>query len=248
MDDVEGLLFEAAFRIADTIGRTFGSICEVAVHDLRMPTHSLVHLVNGNVTGRQLGAPIRDLIYRVLPEMDPKQSGLFNYLTELADGRRLKSSTTLIHDANGAPLIALCINIDVTGLDAAARRLGELSAVDGHSSATTASAPLPQPGILPDDVAAILRQLVLNIARPAGRPAGRLSKHERLAIIEFLERKGAFRIKGTIQLVASELGASEPTVYRDVDEVRRRLTAEDDPRPAAAAASRPVRHRRGTAV
>jgi predicted transcriptional regulator YheO len=222
MAEADDLLFDAAFRIADAIGRTFGSLCEVAVHDLRMPTHSLVHLVNGEVTGRTLGAPIRDLIYRVLPEMDPKQAGLYNYLTELPDGRRLKSSTSLITDANGSPLIALCINLDITGLDTAARRISELSTIDGRSMLTTVTSPIGNGEILTDDVTAILRQLVTNIVRPSDRADGRLSKRQRLEIVEFLEQKGVFRIKGAVPLVAAELGASEPTVYRDIDEVRRR--------------------------
>jgi hypothetical protein len=58
-------------------------------------------------------------------------------------------------------------------------------------------------------------------------PTG-LSKHERLAIIEFLEKKGAFRIKGAIQLVANELGTSDATVYRDVDQIRRRIYSDGE--------------------
>jgi predicted transcriptional regulator YheO len=226
--ETEDILFEATCRIADTIGRTLGPFCEVAVHDLRMPTHSLVHLVNGEVTGRELGAPIRDLIYRVLPEMNSEQLGLFNYLTELPDGRRLKSSTCLIRDSRGAALIALCINIDVTGIDDAARRLGELSAIDGRSVGHPSIKSAVQPEVAGDDVTAILRQLVLSIVRPMGQSPTGLSKHERLAIIEFLEKKGAFRIKGAIQLVANELGTSDATVYRDVDQIRRRIYSDGE--------------------
>jgi predicted transcriptional regulator YheO len=155
--------------------------------------------------------------------MNSGQLGLFNYLTELPDGRRLKSSTCLIRDSKGAALIALCINIDVTGIDAAARRLGDLSAVDGRTVALPSIKSASETAVAGDDVTAILRQLVLNIVRPMGQSPTRVSKHERLAIIEFLERKGAFRIKGAIQLVANELGTSEATVYRDVDEIRRRI-------------------------
>src|SRR5216684_724352 len=112
--DPDDLLIEAICKVADTVGKTFGPVCEVAVHDLRRPTRSLVHLAHGQITGRQLGSPIRDLIYRVLPEMDHKEGGLFNYVTVLGDGRRLKSSTCLIRNARGEPLIAFCINLDVT--------------------------------------------------------------------------------------------------------------------------------------
>jgi predicted transcriptional regulator YheO len=228
MDEHE-LLFEAAFRVADTIGQTFGSFCEIAVHDLRIPTHSLVHLVNGEVTGRELGEPIRDLIYRVLPEMDATQAGLFNYVTELSDGRRLKSSTCLIRDSGGAALIALCINLDVTGLDAAALLITEMSLPNGLPARPAISKTAQSVADVGDDVTEILKQLVTNIVRPIGHPdAGALTKRDRLAIVEFLERKGAFRIKGAVALVATELGASEATVYRDLDVVRRRLYTDEE--------------------
>ena len=195
---------------------------EIAVHDLRDPTHSLVHLVNGHVTGRQIGAPIRDLIYRVLPKMDSKQGGLFNYLTVLDDGRRLKSSTCLLRNTEGAPLVAFCLNLDVTHLEAAARTIGELTTVDQANSPSRDWDADDRGATDNDEVTEILRQLVVNIVRPAGRAPENLSKRDRLAIVEFLDKKGAFRIKGAIPLVARELGASEPTIYRHVDEVRRR--------------------------
>ena len=169
MSEFDDTLVESARRIADAIGQTVGPSCEIAVHDLRDPTHSLVHLVNGHVTGRQIGAPIRDLIYRVLPSLDSRQGGLFNYLTVLDDGRRLKSSTCLLRNADGAPLVAFCVNLDVTHLEAAARILGDMSAVE-DSSRKSAHELGPEPSQVDrDEVAEILRQLVVNIVRPAGR-------------------------------------------------------------------------------
>jgi predicted transcriptional regulator YheO len=221
MSEFDDTLVESASRIADAIGQTLGPSCEIAVHDLRDPTHSLVHLVNGHVTGRQIGAPIRDLIYRVLPSLDSRQGGLFNYLTVLDDGRRLKSSTCLLRNAEGAPLVAFCVNLDVTHLEAAANILGELSSVrEGADQLAAANRPEP-PQSDNDEVTAILHQLVVNIVRPAGREPGNLSKRDRVAIVQFLDRKGAFRIKGAVPMVARELGASEQTIYRHIDEVRR---------------------------
>jgi hypothetical protein len=71
-------------------------------------------------------------------------------------------------------------------------------------------------------VSEILQYLVVNTVRHTGRSPAELSKRERLDVIDFLERKGAFQVRGAIRLVAQELGVSEPTVYRYIDEVRRR--------------------------
>jgi len=221
VSQIDDALISEATRIADAIGQTLGPSCEIAVHDLRDPTHSLVHLVNGHVTGRQIGAPIRDLIYRVLPSLDASRGGLFNYLTVLDDGRRLKSSTCLIRNPEGSPLVAFCINLDVTHLEAAAQTLGDLIAVKEDAESLPMSS-RPRPPEDNDDVAEILHHLVVNIVRPAGREPANLSKRDRIAIVEFLDKKGAFRIKGSVPMVARELGASEQTIYRHIDEVRNR--------------------------
>ena len=64
--------------------------------------------------------------------------------------------------------------------------------------------------------------VTVNTVRPTGRSPSELSKRERLEVVDFLERKGAFQVRGAIRLVAQELGVSEPTIYRYIDEVRRR--------------------------
>ena len=217
--DADDLLVASACRIADAVGRTFGPDCEVAVHDLRRPTRSLVHLVNGEVTGRQLGSPIRDLIYRVLPDMDIEQGGLFNYSTVLEDGRRLKSSTCLIRNEGGDPLVAFCINLDVTRLESALAGLTALTHLDDASPMPGSGGADTEPQQI--EIGDILRHLVINIARPAGRDPAGLSKNEKLAVVDFLDKKGAFRIRGSVQMVAKELATSEPTIYRYIDEVRR---------------------------
>jgi predicted transcriptional regulator YheO len=230
--EVDDLILRAAFRIADMVGVTLGPLCEVAVHDLRKPTHSLVHLVNGHITGRQLGSPIRDLIGRVLPNMDPQHGGFFNYLTVLGDGRRLKSSTTILRNDRGKPLVAFCINIDVTQLEAVAGTLAGLARLetedDPGSLSATREAAQSDTGV--NEVEGILRQLILNIARPAGRAPSTLSKGERMATVAFLEERGAFKIKGSIQMVASEVGTSEATIYRYLNEIRNGGPASPPPR------------------
>jgi predicted transcriptional regulator YheO len=230
---LDDTLVRTACAIADSVGRTFGANCEVAVHDLRDPTRSLVHLVNGQVTGRQLGSPIRDLIYRVLPHMDVHEGGLFNYLTELEDGRRLKSSTILLRNDSDEPLVAFCVNLDITAFTAASAALQDLARLEQPGNGQPASAP-GQPLADENHVSDILRYLVVNTARPAGRAPGELTKRERLEVIDFLERKGAFQVRGAIKLVAQELEVSEPTVYRYIDEIRRQAAGDS---PAAVQAT-----------
>lgn len=221
MSSAEAIL-RASKVAADAIAAMFGMDCEVAVHDLRNPTHSLVHLANGHVTGRSLGAPIRDLILRVIPSLEKGEDVLAGYETILENGARLKSTTALIRDDDGHPLVAFCINYDVSRLEAAGAVLAELvgsreekapAIVDGGGESL--------------DTGGLLSPLVDNVVQGFGVSGARLTREERLEVVGFLYGKGAFRIKGAVPLVARRLGVSEPTVYRYINQTRAKPETND---------------------
>lgn len=212
--DIE-LLLAAARTAAEAIATTFGPDCEVAVHDLRRPASSLVHLVNGQVTGRQLGAPIRDLLLRVIPELTPGSDVVGTYATDLEDGRRLKSSTCILRDSEGTPSVALCINFDVSKLRDGAGALETLAHIEDETGEDFAER-------TPRDVphaADVMDHLIANVVSQFG-PSERMSKRDRIRAVAFLDDKGAFLIKGAVPLVADALGVSEPTVYRYLETSR----------------------------
>src|SRR5262245_50007354 len=97
--------------VVDALAATFGPSCEVVLHDLANPAHSVVHIVNGHVSGRQVGDPATDLALRTL-----EQAGgapyLANYASVTTDGRELKSTSVMIRDRTGHTVGMLCINLD----------------------------------------------------------------------------------------------------------------------------------------
>lgn len=215
------LLLAAARTAADSIAITFGADCEVAVHDLRTPTASLVHLANGQVTGRKLGAPIRDLILKVIPELTPGSDVVGTYATDLPDGRRLKSSTCILRDSADRPVVALCINLDVSKLRDGFGAIESLARIDDESVEDyTERTPRDVP-----HASDMMDHLVANVVSHFG-PSERMSKQDRLRAVAFLDEKGAFLIKGAVPLVAEALGVSEPSVYRYLEHSR--MTDVDD--------------------
>src|SRR5699024_10589149 len=71
-----------------------------------------------------------------------------------------------------------------------------------------------------NDPAHFLESIVKNVL--AQYRSYRITKEERLEVIQFLNTKGAFRIKGAVALVAERLGVSTPTIYRYIEEVSTR--------------------------
>lgn len=66
------------------------------------------------MTGRQLGASFDQLVKKVILSDDLKENYAANYYFTAPNGKRIRSSTLLIKDADGRLTGALCINLDTT--------------------------------------------------------------------------------------------------------------------------------------
>lgn len=97
--------------MADMLAETFGADCEVVLHDLDDPEHSVVYVANGSVTGRQVGESFDQLVRQVILAKNLKESFVSNYYFTAKNGKRIRSSTLLIKSPDGGLEGALCINL-----------------------------------------------------------------------------------------------------------------------------------------
>ena len=65
------LLIEWLSKLPRAIAKTFGSRCEVVLHDLRQLEKSVVAIEHGYITGRKIGSSITDLGLRVFKKDMP---------------------------------------------------------------------------------------------------------------------------------------------------------------------------------
>ena len=115
-------------RLAHALALQFGSSCEVVVHDLEAkdPSHSIVAIENGHVTGRKLGDGPSHVVLEALHAGDTKLEDRPAYLTKTADGKILKSSTVFIRDEDGRAVGIFAINYDITILRAMGDTIAEV--------------------------------------------------------------------------------------------------------------------------
>ena len=198
--------------MADMIAATFGTHCEVVIHDLTIPQNSVVYAVNNHVTGREVGQSFDHLIKQVLLSKTFQGDMVANYRTTTADGREIKSSTALIRDAEGSVVGAFCINYD----------LSAMGPVKEFIDAFFPAPPLPPPQEASpvENVVAIVDDLIEKIVSQAG--TGPMKRKEKVKLIEFMESKGIFLIKGAMDKVAARLNISKVTVYSYLDEIKKK--------------------------
>ncbi len=72
------------------------------MNEFSHPEDALVAMA-GNLTGRQVGAPLSDLVLKLLRQGKLNED-MINYSSRTPDGREIKSSTILIRDDDGQVL------------------------------------------------------------------------------------------------------------------------------------------------
>lgn len=195
--------------VADMLVQTLGSDCEVVLHDLDDPTHSVVY-VAGSVTGRKPGDSFDQLVRQVLLSGELREDYVANYFFTAPNGREIRSSTVLIKDAHGALQGALCVNLDTTRL---ARQVAFLQSF--LPAGQTEKPVTEQP---PEHIARMIENLMDQIIGAEDPRA--LSRENRVEKVRFMDSKGIFLMKGSVEKAAEKLGVNKVTIYSYLDEIR----------------------------
>lgn len=201
---------------AEALHRHFGSTCEVVLHDLSRPEHSLVY-VAGTITGRPLGAPVTNVVLEALRRQGNAAENLIGYRTRTGDGRMMRSSTIFIRDDAGTIIGCLCINSDLTAAQLINGAVQELLTF-AEAETTTG----PEDEHFATDVVDLVNQLVEKVVSTAATPVALMDRAAKMNIVARLESRGVFLVKGTVEQVARVLGVTRYTLYSYIDEVRSR--------------------------
>lgn len=205
-------VFELLSRVARAIVATVGMQCEVVVHDLRNPDHTLISM-SGNLTGRTVGAPVPDTEF--LPRnLATFQDDVIRQPARTPRGRELISSTVWVRDTAGTIVGAICINMDFNDLRHARDLLNRALA---DSEAPSEAEVLETFATSPQDFVEIALR---GAIRKIGKPPHRLNRQDKIAIIAALEQAEVFRFSQSIEIVMEQLGISRASIYAYLKEIR----------------------------
>jgi len=192
--------------VAEAVARLLSPHAEVVLHD--PGTDTVVGIWNA-FSGREVGDPS---ILGELDELSPVSSDVYGpYPKSLPDGRRLSSVSAIIRDDEGRAEFVLCVNVDRTMFDDAARLLA------GFAAPTTGQ---PQ-SLFEHDWTETVNELVGDFVRNLGVPVERLSKEQRYAVLSHLDSAGVFAHRRSMLVVAQALRISRSAAYRLLAETRK---------------------------
>ena len=199
--------FEFLDRTARGIAEMFGTSCETLVHDMGVPSHPILSIYNGHVSGREVGSTMDIMGIGLELDEQAATTDQVNLAASTPDGRQTKSST--FHMIGEGYNLALGINFDYTSLVFANRILTDL--MRAQSDLRSA---LWQPGDSRQ-----LADLFDQCAAQLGKPLDALNKADRLKVVALLRERSAFSYRKSVPYVAERLGVSRYTIYKYLEEV-----------------------------
>ncbi|GAB2178793.1 helix-turn-helix transcriptional regulator [Dongia sp. agr-C8] len=183
--------------IAETIVQLLHPHAEIVLHDLA--TGKIAKIWNP-FSGRKPGEPSD------LDDIDPElveENVAGPYEKASPRGTRLKSISAILRDRMQIPRFLLCINLDVSQFDAAARLLQSFGA-------TSESRP---DWMFRQDIREQINLQIADYLKRRNLSIQSLDQAGRVALIEHLDQSGAFQTRRAVDHIAAALDLSRTTVY-----------------------------------
>lgn len=210
--------------LVEFLGEMLGPDYEIALHSLNCKQPCIVAIANGHISGREVGAPLTNMALKLISNKTYlTEDWKLNYRGLASNGKVLRSSTFFIKDERGALTGLLCINFDDSRYRELSKRVFSLCHPDEYAERNieiTATENAAQETFY-NSISAAAEDAFLAVTGYAYLPNERLTQAERLEIIQLLDQRGIFMIKGAIPVVAEQLSCSQASVYRYLSKINR---------------------------
>ena len=211
------------------LAKILGKDYEVNLHDVSIPERSLVLCENGYVTGRSEGGPMTDFgLLMLQSEEYQSREGVFNYLAKNNRGELIKCSCIFIRDEDDKIIGFLCINYDLKKAVAAQELIEGLLRVEMSGAGVE---PVEEPGArfpepvresFAQDIDEVVGDSLAQVKRRIGKPFKYLTKPEKKEVVRELHDKGFFLLKGSVDILAAEMGNTKFTIYSYIREIQKK--------------------------
>ena len=198
-------------QILDLLQNHFGEDVEFVFHNLTLDyEHTIVDIRNGHVTGRTIG-DTGDILGLEVLGGSGSTGNIYNLINTTEDKRILRSSTQFIRDNNGKICACIAINEDITKSIELERYLHNRNRSHGEEIIDQ---------LYHGNINQMLDYLINSAKAIVGKEIADMNKDDKLAFIDYLDRRGAFLISKSNVRVCEVLKISKFTLYNYLDTVR----------------------------
>ena len=227
--------------LVDFLGHILGPDYEVALHELKDDSNEIIAIANGELTGRHLGSPLSNKMLEYLTShLYETQDYVLRFESTAITGKKLCSNSLFIKGPRNELTGLLCINFDSSryqelsarvmdlcsnmltpGVQSGARLIVE-DETDPTADAPEKTYPTSVRSGYPTSIAGATASIVSQVVANYPVEVDRLTQDEKMEIMDILNRKGVFLLKGSVSYVAKELHSSEASIYRYLGKLNNR--------------------------
>ena len=212
------LVLEAYGNLLDGLAQYLGDGYEIVLHSLEDLERSVVKIVNGQHTGRPVGAPITDLARSMLARITQQEGApAISFFTQNRKGEPLKAATIAIQGENRRIIGLLCINF----------YLNTPFAQVLAAFTPPAAAPVRVIETFGENTAELVEEAVTRTRLQVDTQAAIPVSMKNRQVVAILYRQGIFNIKNAVDLVAAAMGISKNTVYLHLRHIKEELAQLD---------------------
>ena len=206
-------ILQAWIPLVDFLAEALGPACEVVLHDLRDLERSIIAIRNNHISGRQVGDSSSDFALEIIQNHARNKNADYvaSYYGALGDGgKTLRLSSYFIYDDDKNLIGMLGLNMDFSALEEARNLIDRFIGM-GLPPAPPPRNEKPMHFNLSEDY---LPSVVERTIEAGGVEPARMTVEEKRSVVEELQQKGVFLLKGAVTEIAKRLEVSEQTVYR----------------------------------
>lgn len=197
---------------ARLFAKSMGEHCEVLIHDFTSPADSVLYSKNNISDGLRVGEEITEQFFQeTMFSWKFSDDVSTNHLIEAEDGKVIKSSAALIRDERDKVIGALCIHMDITHMSMVMSQFVDMMGMEDVAPPSQNQTDLNIQELIEDIINNTIRNLDVDY----------LKREQKIDLIQEMNRKGLFLIKGSVDKVAEKMKISKVTVYSYLDEIKK---------------------------
>jgi predicted transcriptional regulator YheO len=199
-------------NMAEVMAGMFSPFLETVVHDLSNKENSIVAIYNGNVTGREVGDPVTNVVTKLIEGDAPDI--VIGYENEAPDGKKLKSSYISIRNPERDLLGVVGLNMNIEDFR---RHKKMLERFIQPQSGGPISGKERFEKSAPKDIAtprAEIRNAIDDYCISKNLRTSSIGYDEKKDIVQHLYKEGYFNIKKSVTIISELLNITRPSVYK----------------------------------
>ncbi len=199
--------------IAESVSAALGESFEIILYDLTQAQQPVLRVLGKNISGLTKGDSGKDENFNSVYAQCKKESRIFKSEKKIINGREMRSTIIFfVDDARNAG-VALKINFDLSVVSLMEGFLKECGILDSGKGRQTDASSI--------DVRNILPSLLKQGIQATGKEVAEMSREDKLGVVRFLDDRGAFLLRNSIEDAAKALDITRFTVYNYLDEIRK---------------------------